>query len=133
MTKENEMNFYVHDAILCFIVENCEGEEEEVDVQTSTGYELMEKLEWYYTKDYDKIFGENFHYAYLRYIKVIHEQDGVKFSFRLNGDDGAYGKLLFNTDALKDENEQKIAMIREVLDFDPEAETSLLREKFRNR
>lgn len=132
MTKENEMNFYVHDAILCFTIENSDGEEE-VDVQSSTGYELMEKLEWYYTKAYDKIFGESFHYVYLNYIQITHEQDGVKFNLRLNGDDGAYGKLSFNTDVLEDENERKIAMIREVIDFDPESETSLLREMFRNK
>ena len=132
MTKENEINFYVHDAIMCFTIENGDGEDD-VDVLTNTGYELMEKLEWYYTKEYDNIFGESVHYAYLKYIQVTHEQEGVKFSLRLNGDDGAYGNLSFKTDALKDENERKIAMIREVLDFDPEAETSLLREMFRNK
>lgn len=130
MTKENAMNFYVSEANMYFEIENVDGEDEVV-VETSTGYELIEKIGQYEKEEFDKLFESEelpvFH-ARLKYILITHEQDGIKFNLKLNGDDGAYADLTFKREVLRDKNAKKIAMIREVLDFDKEAESSLLRE-----
>lgn len=130
MTKEQEMNFYVSDAKMVFDIENVDGEEE-VILETSTGYELFEKIGLYEKQNYKKLFENEslpVNHAHLKYVLITHEQDGIKFNLRLNGDDGAYAKLTFNQEKLNDENANKVAMMREILDFDREAETSLLRE-----
>lgn len=113
-----------------FEVGNVDGSEDVV-VDTFLGYDLIGKIGLFSKSDFKTLFKEEalpvFH-ARLKYIEIVHEQDGVKFNMRLDGDDSASVDLTFTPQLLKDDNAKKIAMIREVLDFDNEAESSLLRD-----
>lgn len=133
MSKEYEISFPLAKARMHFLIETVDGEEETF-VEVWEGFELIERMKQYATEDYKKLFENEsmpVHYAHLQYIEYNHDQDGANFNFKINGDDISTAKVKFNTNVLRDENAKKIAMIREVLDFDPEAETSLLRELFR--
>ena len=133
MNKEYEMSFPLMDARMHFLIETVDGEEETC-VMVCEGFELIERMKQYVTEDYKKLFEDetmHVHYARLRYIEYNHEQNGVKINLKIDGDDVSMANVKFDTHVLEDENAKKVAMIREVLDFDHEAETSLLRELFR--
>ncbi len=133
MNKEYEMSFPLLNARMHFLIETVDGEEETY-VDICEGFELIERMKQYATEDYKKLFEDepmHIHYARLRYIEYNHEKDGVNINIKIDGDDVSTAKVKFDTGVLEDENAKKVAMIREVLDFDPEAETSLLRELLR--
>ena len=106
-------------------------------VEVFAGYELMEKLKNYFTEDYVSLFENNpldsglpAMYVRLKHIEYKTDQNGIDMKMVIDGDDVAYINLNLSTQNLEDENAKKVAMIREVLDFDSEAEYSLLRELF---
>lgn len=126
----NEMNLYISEAKMYFDIENVDGEEEVV-VETTTGYELFDKIAQYNKKDFEELFQNEsvpVLFAQLKYIQLVQEQNGIKFNLKLDADDGAYGSLIFQRETLQDENAKKLEMIREIIDYDPEAESSLLRD-----
>lgn len=133
MSKEYELSFPLTKARIHFLIETVDGEEETY-VEVWEGFELIERIKQYATEDYKNLFENELmpvFYAHLQYIEYNHEQDGANFTFKIKGNDTSTAKVKFNTSVLEDENAKKVAMIREVLDFDPEAETSLLRELIR--
>lgn len=135
MSKEQELIFNPKEARMHFLIENIDGQEE-THVDVWEGYELIERLTQYGNEDFETLFENEslpVNYARLLYVEYKHQQDGVDFSFRINGDDMSTAKVKFNTQTLEDENAKKIAMIREILDFDDEAEVSLLTDFIMNK
>lgn len=130
MSKEYEMGFPLLNARMHFLIETVDGEEETF-VDVCAGYELIERMKQFAMGDYKKLFENEslpVHYAHLKYIEYNHDQDGVNISFKIDSDDVSTANLKFDTSVLKDENAIRIALIREILDYDSEAETSLLRD-----
>lgn len=133
MNKEHEMSFPLTTARMHFLIETVDGEEETF-VEVFEGFDLIQKLQQYATQNYKALFEEEsmpVHYAHLRYIEYKHEQDGVNVRFKIDAEDTASATVAIKPSVLQDENAKKIAMIREVLDFDKEAESSVLRDLFK--
>lgn len=134
--KEYNIEAYMDKARIHFEVETVDGQEDDY-VEVFEGYELMEKLKCYFTEDYESLFEDDpldsglppIHVE-LKRIEYVTNQEGINMKMVIDGDDCAHLDLQFSTQKLEDENAKKVAMIREVLDFDKEAEYSLLRELF---
>lgn len=134
--KEYNIESYMNKACIHFEVETVDGQEDGY-VEVFAGYELMEKLKNYFTEDYDSLFEDDpldsglpAMYVRLKHIEYKSNQKGIDMKMIIDGDDAAHVNFNLSTQNLEDENARKVAMIREVLDFDNEAEYSLLRELF---
>lgn len=92
---------------------------------------MIQTLRLFFEGNYKELFGEHVFQAEIISIKYYFKQNDVDFEMLIGTDDAATVKLTFDNMTLQDENAKKIAMIREVLDFDKEAERSLLRELFK--
>ncbi|MBG9732272.1 hypothetical protein ABD87_22875 [Lysinibacillus sphaericus] len=125
---ENEIVIGGLSARLNFTVETVDGDEETY-VEVHTGYELMEKLRLYLTKEYTKIFNDDYPYvsfAHLKGIEYSHTTNEVNVKFYISTDDSASLNLAFDTNVLQDANAKKIALFREIIDYDNESENILL-------
>ncbi|MEX3623522.1 hypothetical protein [Viridibacillus arvi] len=130
--KENEIVANGLFARLNFKIETNDGEEE-IYIEVIAGYELMQKLGLFFKEKYIEIFEGEYDYIYdakLVSIEYIHKVNGLDINMSISTDEAATLKLKFDAKTLEDKNAKKIAMIREVLDFDKEAEQSVLRELF---
>lgn len=127
--KENEVIFPVF-ATIEFFAEEEEDHPDGLSVSVHSGYELFEKLQLFYENKYEELFGYPVYNIHMEKILFHSKNDEVNFSLSVNSDDDMYGKLEVNRTKLEDKNAQTIAMIREVIDFDPEAEGSLIQKLF---
>lgn len=126
--KENQLTFGAF-AIIEFISGQFDDEEiHHVDI--SSGHELFEKLQLFYEGKYEELFGFPVFDVRINGIEYHTEQKGIEFSLKIGTDDAAQAVITFHKQTLHDENAKKIALIREIIDYDPEAEYSLLRETF---
>lgn len=126
--EENKLNFSPTVEIT-FTSGQFEDEEEHV-IYVTCGYELFDTLKAFYEKKYEELFGYPVFHVEIVSIKYLFNNNDVQFTLNIGTDDAAQAQLSFNQQVVFDENAKKIAMIREVLDFDKEAECSLLRELF---
>lgn len=114
-----------------FRIETVDGEEEKAFIEADAGYALMEKLRLYAIGEYTTIFENEYshvHYAELISINYQLKAKGVDIDMSISTDDSASIKLTFDTRSLEDKNAQKIALMREIIDFDPETENYLLKQ-----
>ena len=128
--KENEIVIGGLTACLNFSVETVDGDQETY-VEVHTGYELLEKLSLYLIKDYTKIFNDDYPYvsfAHLKGIEYSYSTNEVNFQFYISTDDSASLNLKFDTTVLHGVNAKKIALLREIIDFDNESENILLHQ-----
>lgn len=126
--KDNTLNFAPTFEIT-FASEQFEDGGEDV-IYAISGYELFDTLKAFYEKQYEKLFGQYVFHVEIVSIKYKFNNSDIQFALNIGTDDVAQAQLSFNKQVVFDENAKKIAMIREVLDFDKEAESSLLRELF---
>lgn len=126
--KENQLIFGAV-ATMEFVSGHLEDEETHC-IHIDSGYELFEKLQLFYEGKHEELFGRRVFDVSITKITYHASQKGTDFKMVIGTDDSACVMLNLNKQALQDENAQKIAMIRELIDYDPEAEVSLLREKF---
>ncbi|MFY0516352.1 hypothetical protein ACOMCU_00780 [Lysinibacillus sp. UGB7] len=127
--KENEVVFPVF-ATIEFFAEEEEDHPDGLSVLVYSGYELFEKLRLFYENKYEELFGYPVYNIHLDRVIFKSQNDEVDFTLNVNSNDDMYGKLKVNPTKMADKNAQTIAMIREVIDFDPEAEDSLIRKFF---
>ncbi|MBG9693298.1 hypothetical protein ABD91_21420 [Lysinibacillus sphaericus] len=127
--KENEVIFPVF-ATIEFFAEEEEDHPDGLSVNVYSGYELFEKLRLFYENKYEELFGYLVFNIHMERILFHSQNNEVNFSLSVNSQDDMYGNLKVDPTKLGDKNALTIAMIREVIDFDPEAEDSLIRKHF---